>query len=330
MSRDCLSRIETRRRRAQTPGRWWRGTVGIALLSGWLGYPSFGADSIETAASSTPVPPVVEIAEGKLSLDLHRAELESVLREIAARAAFELGTMSGELGRVTVTFTGVSLEEGLRRLAPEHELMLVYRAPSGRGTSALVEVGCSPARGPTTREVWRPILPRSDACFGGGGQEGATRLALLLGAPDATVRARAGGVLGRIGGVNAEAALAAALGDPAAEVRIQAAEALSRVASARAIPALQGLLLRDPDPAVRRAAARTLGMVRETPATSTLTAAAADPDVSSPGSCSSAPAPRGGGPVIDRFGWCGHGARRGPSRELGLRRGRRAISYAHG
>ena len=80
--------------------------------------------------------------------------------------------------------------------------------------------------------------------------------------------------------MNAEAPLTAALSDQAAEVRVQAVNALQRVAGARAIPALQGLLLHDPHPTVRPAAARTLGMLPEAPATSALTAAAADPDAS--------------------------------------------------
>lgn len=230
--------------------------------------------------SLAPISPVVAIAGGTLTVDLHHAELESVLREIATRAAFDLKT-SGQLGRVTATFTGVPLEEGLRRLAPEHELMLVYRAPSGGAAASLVGVRVFAGT--------RPNDPRSAAADlaeirgllrSGGSQEGAARLADLLGAPDSTVRARAAAALGTVGGMNAEAPLTAALSDQAAEVRVQAVNALRRVAGARAIPALQGLLVRDPDPAVRRAAARTLGMLREAPATSALTAAAADPDAS--------------------------------------------------
>ena len=120
----------------------------------------------------------------------------------------------------------------------------------------------------------RPDDPRSAAadlaeirrsCSGAGVREGTARLADLLGAPDSTVRTRAATALGRVGGMNAEAPLTAALSDQVAEVRLQAVDALRRVAGARAIPALQGLLLRDPDPGVRRAAARTLGMLRDHP-----------------------------------------------------------------
>ena len=114
-----------------------------------------------------------------------------MLQEIATRAAFDLKT-SGQLGRVTATFTGVPLEEGLRRLAPEHELMLVYRAPSGGAAASLVEVRVFAGT--------RPNDPRSAAADlaeirgllrSSGSQEGAAQLADLLGAPDSTVRARA-------------------------------------------------------------------------------------------------------------------------------------------
>ena len=273
--------LKTRPRHAQKLGLEWLTGVGIALLSVWLGWPSLGAaDPGEARVSLAPVSPVVVVAEGTLTVDLYHAELESVLREIATRAAFDLRT-SGQLGRVTAAFTGVSLEEGLRRLAPEHELMLVYRAPSGGAAPTLVEVRVFAGTRPNdSRSAAADLAEIRQLLRSGGGQAGAARLADLLGAPDATVRTRAAAALGRMGGMNAEAPLTAALSDQAAEVRVQAVGALGRIAGARAIPALQGLLLRDPDPGVRRAAARTLGMLRGAAATSALAAAAADPDAS--------------------------------------------------
>ena len=272
--------LETRPRHTQKLGLGWLTGVGIALLSVWLGCPSLGAAAPgEAGASLAPVSPVVVVENGKLTVDLQHADLESVLREIATRAVFDL-RMSGQLGRVTATFAGVSLEEGLRRLAPEHELMLVYRAPSGGAAASLVEVRVFAGTRPDDPRSAAADLAEIRRLLRSGGQEGTARLADLLGAPDSTVRTRAATALGRVGGMNAEAPLTAALSDQVAEVRLQAVDALRRVAGARAIPALQGLLLRDPDPGVRRAAARTLGMLREPPATSALTAAAADPDAS--------------------------------------------------
>jgi HEAT repeat protein len=222
----------------------------------------------------------VVVEEGKLTVDVHHAELESVLREIATRAAFDLRT-SGKLGRVTATFAGVSLEEGLRRLAPGHELMLVYRAPVGPSAQALVEVRVFAASPPSDpRRAAADLAEINRLLRTGAGPEGIARLVDLLGAaPEPAVRSRAAAVLGWRGGIGSEAALTEALNDPAPDVRIQVVDALRRVAGARAIPALQ-LLLRDPDAVVRRAAARSLGMLPEAAATSALTAATGDPDAS--------------------------------------------------
>jgi len=258
--------------------------VAIASLCAVLGSPSPGrtADLRQQSAPAAPILPVplVVVEEGKLTVDVHHAELESVLRDIATRAAFDLRT-SGKLGRVTATFAGVSLEEGLRRLAPGRELMLVYRGSVARAEQALVEVRVfagSPPSDPGRAAA--DLAEINQLLRTGAGPEGIGRLVDLLGAaPEPAVRSRAAAVLGWRGGIGSEAALTGALNDPAPEVRAKVADALRRVAGARAIPALQ-LLLRDPDAVVRRAAARNLGMLPQDTATSALTTAAADPDSS--------------------------------------------------
>jgi hypothetical protein len=53
-----------------------------------------------------------------------------VLSELGARAEFRL-RISGPLGRVTGTFTAMSVEQALRRLVEDHELMLIYSASPG-------------------------------------------------------------------------------------------------------------------------------------------------------------------------------------------------------
>ena len=118
----CLPRFDgdaVRRSLLRTPPAMAAPRCRDRRLCAVLGSPSPGrtADLGQESAPAAPISPVplVVVEEGKLTVDVHHAELESVLREIATRAAFDLRT-SGKLGRVTATFAGVSLEEGLRQL----------------------------------------------------------------------------------------------------------------------------------------------------------------------------------------------------------------------
>jgi hypothetical protein len=87
----------------------------------------------------------------------------------------------------------------------------------------------------------------------------------------------------------------------APDVRAQVVDALRRVAGARPIPALERLLLRDPDAAVRRAAARSLGMLPEAAATSALNCRRRGPRrVRAQGRHLGAPPPRCAGPVNEQ------------------------------
>src|SRR5262245_20374651 len=152
-------------------------------------------------ARPAPPPPVVEVVDGHLTLDVRDAQLTDVLAEIAAAASFRL-TTRGELGRVTARLDSAPLEDGLRRLVQDHELMLVY-GRSADGTSRLVgvDVYAAPAG---TRATTRLVPPAgSDA-----GQREAvlaeinqlsrqpdsapalSRLEELLGTADPVVRAR--------------------------------------------------------------------------------------------------------------------------------------------
>lgn len=231
-------------------------------------------------AAPLPLPAVSEsviaLDDGKLWVDLDRADLTTVLAEIASRGDFELKT-SGDLGRVTTTFDGIPVEDALRRLAGRHELMLVYRTPRGGAAATLAEVrvfaDTAPAAPPRPQGSELADISQSIR----QGVAGVGRLAeILRSSGDPGFRARAALALGQIGGPDAEAAITRALTDPAAPVRVQVADALRRITGARAVTPLQGLLTADEDPGVRRAAARALGYLREPEAVAALSAAASD------------------------------------------------------
>jgi HEAT repeat protein len=71
-----------------------------------------------------------------------------------------------------------------------------------------------------------------------------------------------------------------ALRDPAPSVRCQAVTALLRVQREAAARGLRGFLESDPDPRIRRIAARALGSLRAEEALRALEAARSDPDES--------------------------------------------------
>jgi hypothetical protein len=257
----------------------------LAAAAFGLGSPRTAAGAEERLDDPSRVA-AIAFNDGKLSVDLRDADLADVLQQIAVRAGFQL-TTSGPLRRVTAVFTDVSLEEGIRRLVRDHELMLVYRpAKADRAAGRLVEVHVFAAAAAPD-----PVQPAAalaeinqmlrQMLRSGSDQRTVARLTELLSlAADPPVRARAAWALGKVRAPAGATALAQALSDQAAQVRIQAAFALRGIQGLQAIPALAGLLLRDPDATVRRAVAGALGTLRDASATEALRAALADADLS--------------------------------------------------
>ena len=246
------------------------------------------------ATPAGPPAPLVSVEDGRLTVDARDADLAQVLREVAERADFHL-EISGPLGRVTAAFTAASVEEGLRRLVQDHELMLVYRRGEGSAEPTLFEVqvfasGAPRRAGPAVaqappgaEDTDRAMLEEISALVRQRDPEQAVpRLAQILSTAQGQVaRSRAAWALGRLPGPASVAALsAAALQDSVPYVRLQAAQSLRRVAGADAIPALSSVLAGDPDPSVRRVAARGLATLRDPQAAAALSAAAGDSDAS--------------------------------------------------
>jgi len=260
------------------------GLAPLLVAATLLLLPSPGAAAAEDSAPATPPPPAVDVRDGQLTVTVQDADLAEVLALVAERAGFELKS-SGNLGRVTASLSGVPVDEGVRRLAQEHELVLVYRrARPGQG-STLAEVRVFAARlapapaatraasrGATMAEISRLARARGDA-------NAVARLAYLLASdPEATIRARAAWALSRAGTAAAGEALGRAVQDPEARVRVQVVYGLSRAEGARAVPTLASVLQGDPDAGVRRAAARALGGLPSGESAAALQSAVQDPD----------------------------------------------------
>lgn len=240
------------------------------------------------AADAAPTLPTLNVAaeRGLLSVDVRQAPLADVLRRIGERAGFVV-TIRGDLSRpVTQGFSGVLLEEGLRRLTRGESLALVYasRGPGGppQLTELLVYATPPQLARPRAGDASRPAkFQRISALARQRDAAAVAELAgFLAGDPDPLVRSRAADTLGRMQGAAAASALTRARADEAASVRIRVLMALRRLEGPAAVVLLRDALLADPDPGVRRAAAWVLGALRNETARSALESALGDRDES--------------------------------------------------
>jgi HEAT repeat protein len=230
----------------------------------------------------------VAVDAGRLTLQAVDAPLVEVLEAIARAADLNLAVDDGLTGRVTQSFSGIALEEGIRRLCRGYSVALVYAAAAGNAEPELSEImvigGAPPSRpgASTATAAGSPRAARLREVQALGRRrdpDAARRLAdLLLQEPDAVVRSQAVAAMGRVGGAATSAGLATALRDREAAVRMQAVRALSRVEGAEGIGTLRLVLTSDQDAGVRREAARALARFRTEAARAALEAGSADPD----------------------------------------------------
>jgi hypothetical protein len=132
-------------RSSRRPGTW-----GIGLVAGLLGLLMLGtgawAQSPEPPAPDTrprPAAPglAVVVHQGRLSVDVQAADLGAVLAQIGQQAGLRIAAGPSPGKQVTARFTGVALEDGLRRLmrlASLSHSFLYARGPTG--TVGLAEV----------------------------------------------------------------------------------------------------------------------------------------------------------------------------------------------
>jgi hypothetical protein len=279
--------------------------IGLSCLT-WPG--SAVAKSPAAATDLT-----VTVAEGRLSVRVAEAPLEAVLEAIAAQTDVAI-TIRGDPGTVrSQAFADLPLDLGIRRLAGERGLMMMFARADDRGAPGrLQEVrvyGDRPSddvarpRHPLTRTLGRiaaepPRLepPSYEELAKKGKPERLMTLRMLarqqddaaiaiLGAlaaqdPDATVRRIAATALGNIGGETAAAALEPALADADVEVRIQAMRGLHVIGGEAAAGPLGELALGDVDPGLRRQAVHLLATLRSDAAWSTIELTSSDPDAS--------------------------------------------------
>jgi HEAT repeats len=255
----------------------------------------------------------VTVAGGWLSVRVDEAPFDAVLEAIAAQTELAI-TIRGDPGTVgPQEFADLPLESGIRRLAGERRLMMVFERSDDQhepGRLKEVQVYSDPPsddlarpRYPLTRTFGKvakqpPLaaperpgyqeLAAKDKSERLGAIRGLARQkndaaievlgALLAHDPDRTVRRIAASALGNIGGEAVVSALETALVDQDVDVRIQAMRGLHVINGTAATGTLGELALGDADPELRRQAVHLLATLRSDEARSTIGLAATDPD----------------------------------------------------
>src|SRR5262245_18999917 len=114
------------------------------LLAGLPHTSALSAQSAQTPAPEASAPSQgVTVDRGVLTVDVRDMPLDEVLRTISERSGVNIMIHSGGATMVTQAFSGVGLDEGIRRLAPAYNVVLVYGSAEteGRpGATRLVEV----------------------------------------------------------------------------------------------------------------------------------------------------------------------------------------------
>jgi hypothetical protein len=229
------------------------------------------------------VPPVSKMArlilihEGRLTVAAHNEPLKVVLHEIEQKSGLRIFVARSLDERLSASFEGLPLEEGLQRLLEGQNVIFIYGPSEG---------------GPPSRIVLTEVVVLSKGAGdqrAGDQHEGFRRLAKeAWEAADPALRKRAVEALGESGELEAIGPLTeAALDDGELEVRMTALEALQRLlrsAGPEVLPLdalVEAALRRDDDAQVRMMALEILQEIAwdwEPRAIEALSQALRDPD----------------------------------------------------
>ncbi len=218
----------------------------------------------------------VHVEEGLLTVALRHVPLDQVLAAVARASGVAVSLDVPAPEPVTVTFTALPLDEGLRRILRTRSFILVFADdPQDHGTqrtprlTRLRVLGALEAAGVSGRvrqhasvpQTTPPTPPASAAHVSGSDTAAVAPLARVLWEEtEGWRRADAAAALGRTWSPDAVDPLSqAVMEDEDPSVRLAAVEALGRTWEEGAVDPLALALLGDPDISVREEAAGALG-----------------------------------------------------------------------
>lgn len=233
-------------------GRWLRDVLVVATLLASAHAPM--AAEHGTTASVIDV----KVRNGLLTVNLRDAPLADVLLAIGEQAGFRVLVPGDAKTTVTRSFSAVPLVEGVQRLLEHASSWLMIH-----DGDALEEVRLSGWTG-------SPVVTSRTA-----------QAALAVGLTDdhdTRLQFVKNIVLGKVKEERSLVALALAAADEDSSVRRWAIHGLGMIGGEQAVRTVGGALLEDPDPSIRRSAARTLATMRNDAGKDFLYAAKLDHD----------------------------------------------------
>lgn len=261
-----------------------------------------------TAIADDPRPTVIDVDASAfdLSVDVRNAPLGHVLQIVGERAAVVMTVYGDASTRVTDSFTGLPLEDGIRRLARGHSVTVAYgtstsaptqptltavwvairsAAPSAVSSAAPSDLEVERAEPRVSEAViesasgsWTAVIHRLADEAAAGNEVAVARLADLgTTDPETGLRQQAVAALARLKTPAIEPALVSALSDVDAAVRVRAVRGLRTFGTDTAVRSLENVLVSDADPEVRLAALAAAGSLSGPRMLAMLTNAAADP-----------------------------------------------------
>lgn len=263
-------------------GRWLRDVLVVATL--------FASAHAPLAAEQGTTASVIDVKvrNGLLTVNLRDAPLADVLLVIGEQAGFRVLVRGDAKRTVTRSFSDVPLARGVQRLL-EHASSWLMRhdgdaleevrlygwigstaVTSGTAQAALA-VSLTDDHDTRLRFVKKIAhQPHASATEG--------LILLVTGDRDPLIRRIAAIALGKVKGERSFVALASAAEDEDSSVRRWAIQGLGMIGGEQAVRTVGGALLEDPDPSIRRSAARTLATMRNDASMDFLYAAQSDHD----------------------------------------------------
>jgi HEAT repeats len=255
------------------------GLVGLLRTFALVGLGLVGAHQMQDSLAMPPSP-VIEFRGGLLSVRVRDCPWEAVLKEIERQTGISIRAMGVPAGTLMHEFDAVPLEEGLRRLLRDANLLFIYGNSSGKGPSEAVleHVWLFPKEGIATAVTQVSHAPRRVVAVEALSGEEGTKAGSELAADGDNSRERRTALLRVIQdhGSEAEQALQQAALD--ADPSIQTL-ALGTLAERNLPEVIQTMRLASGNPSTRLAALQALSQHDDTIVLQALTEALADNDI---------------------------------------------------